>query len=256
MIVSDTDAIAYCGCDSGDPVLPMLHLGVEKAIKQFLRWNPVYTSYTEYYPKGEPGGADDEFVENYGSIPRRGGVGDTLQLQQKFVRKTPMRVFEQSGAWFGQATDADFDANELTYGEQWVLELDDESGMVSRSGKIIRVGRQQWPKSRGSVKVVYVAGFSDNEFKGTTGGDDYTDASDIRLAVLNTLGKCYNEAKMHQYRQSTGRPGGLVASESIPGYSYSMPADVAMAMAGNLRVLTPLAMDLLQPYRRYGDLLG
>ncbi len=256
LIVPLADARAYCGADEGDPTLTTLHRGVEKAVKQFLRWDPVRTTHDEYLPKGEPGARNDYFVGNFGVVARYGGVGDTLQVSHGYCLRTPATVYEEAGAYFAQVTGNTLTSSPLTYGTQWAWELDDESREVSRAGILLRLDTD-WPKDRGSVEVKYTAGFSANEFLGSTGGEgDYTDASDIRLAVLNSLGKCYNEAKMHKYDQATGRPGGLVTGESIEGYSYSLDGQVAMAMAGNLRCLTPMSMGLLQHYIRYGSLLG
>jgi hypothetical protein len=259
MLVTDVDARTFCGIPEGDPVLPLIHRSIEKDIEQFLGWNPERRAYTRTYPKGEPGGRDDYFVGAYGVIPRAGGTTDVLQLDHKYVLDDGiLNVQECAGAYYGKAPGTTWQT--LTKGQDFVLEVDqDESsdgGHVSRSGHLIRMGTE-WPKSRGSVKVTYTAGFTATELSGIMGGEaDYTNASDIKLAVLQSIGRAYNQAKMHQYSQATGRPGGLVSSESIDGYSYSLDGAVAQATMGLGMTLPPEVQARLQKYRKYGSLLG
>ena len=258
MIVNESEARAFCGAPEGDPVLPMILRGVHKDIAQFLGWNPERNTYTRTFPKGEPGGGDDYFVGAYGVIPRAGGATSILALDHKYVLNDgTLNVQECAGAYFGQAANTTWET--LTKGTHYAIEVDeDESsdgGHVSRSGHLVRMGTE-WPKSRGSVKVTYRAGFTPTEFKGTlTGEADYTDASDIYLSALQAIGRAYNQAKMHQYTQQTGRPGGLAVSESIGGYSYSLDGSSAQMLMGMGMTLPVEAQHRLQKYRKYGSLM-
>ncbi len=253
-IVSLTDARAFCGAPESDPVLGMIHNGVERDIAKFLGWEVERATYTRYYPKGDSGGKDDYFVGQFGSIPRVGGTTDALCLDHGWVLlNSTLQVFEYSGAYYGQVSETNWANNELTRGTHYALEMDGDQ-YVSRSGVLIRLGAE-WPRSRGGVKVTYMAGFSATEFTGALSGEaDHTDASDIRYATLQALGRAYNQAKMQQYQQNTGRAGGLVTSESIGGYSYSMEGGAAVAMAGMGLVLPVEVQERLSKYRRYGNL--
>ncbi len=255
-IVSDADASTFLGIAPGDPLMALVHRGVEKDVIQFLGWNPARGTYTRYLPKSEGGGRDDYFVGAYGVIPRAGGATELLALEHKYVLNSGIEVQEGPDGNFGQRSDAVW--TNLTKGTHFILQIDEEEGvnggLVSRSGTLVRIGTE-WPKSRGSVKATYTAGFTVTELDGTlSGASDYTDASDLRLAVLQALGRAYNQAKMHQ-AQASGRSGGLATSESIDGYSYSLDGSTAQM---NLGLVQPLPLEVqlrLQRYRRYGGLL-
>lgn len=257
MIISENEARAFCGAPEGDPVLKMILPGVHKDIEQFLGWNPERQTYTRTFPHSEFGGRDDYFVGSFGVVPRAGGVTDVLALDHKYVLNDgTLYVRESAGAYFGQTVGATWE--DLTKGMHYAIEVDeDESsdgGHVSRSGHLLRIGTE-WPKSRGSVKVTYMAGFTATEFDGTLSGEaDYTDAGDIRYAAFQAVMRAYNQVKMHQYTQRTGRPGGLVTSESISGYSYSMDGAVAQMTMGMGLTLPVEVMQRLQKYRKYGSL--
>ena len=255
-IVSLADARAFCGAPEGDAVLGMIQKGVEKDIAQFIGWEVERASYTRFYPKGDVGGKDDYFVAQFGSIPRVGGTSDALCLDHKYVLlNSTLRVYEYSGAYYGQVSETNWANNELTRGTHYALEMDGDQN-VSRSGILLRLGAD-WPRGRGGVKVEYMAGFTATELNGNMNGEaDHTDASDIRLATLQALGRAFNQAKMHQYNQKTGRVGGLVTSESIGGYSYSMEGGSAVAMAGMGQILPVEVQHRLWKYsNRYSDML-
>jgi hypothetical protein len=258
VIVTETEARAFCGAPEGDPVLPMVHRATENDITQFLGWNPLRQTYQRTFPKGEAGGKDDYFVGSFGIVPRAGGVTDVLALDHKYVLNDgTLYVRECAGAYFGQTVGMEW--TDLTKGTHYAIEVDeDESsdgGHVSRSGCLLRIGTE-WPKSRGSVKVTYTAGFTATELDGTlTGEADYTDASAVKYATLQAISRAFSQSKMHQYTQQTGRPGGLVVSESISGYSYSLDGGVAQATMG-LGLVLPVEVQMrLQKFRRYGSLL-
>ncbi len=254
MIVSDTDARAFTGADEGDSLLGMLQHGVERAVRQFVGWELERATYTRYYPRSDPGGDTDPFVVGQGSIASLGGLSEVLQLDHMYVLNSDLSVYEQSEAYYGQGSDADWSSNQLTKGESWVLDTAD--GQVSESGQLIRLDGT-WPKQRGSVKVTYTAGFTASELLGTKSGvESYTDASDIRMAVLLALGKAYSQAKMHQHSGDPKRPSGLITSESITGYSYSLHPEVAAMMSGLADSLPLECHRLLHKYKRYANPLG
>lgn len=257
-IVSANEARAFCNAPEGDIVLSLVLKGVHKDIEQFLGWKPERATYKRLFTKGENGGRGDYFVGSYGGIPLSGGIRDTLPLDHKYVLNDGvLNVRECAGAYFGQAVGTDWET--LTKGEHYAIEVDEDSssdgGHVSRSGHLLRMGAD-WPTARGSVEVTYQAGFTATEFSGDLSGEaDYTDASDIKYAALQAIGRAYNQAKMHQYGQQTGRPGGLATAESIAGYSYSLDGATAQATMGLGLVLPVEVMQRLQKYRRYGGVL-
>ena len=254
MIVSETDARAFCGAADGDAVLAAIHRPVEKSVANFLRWPPERATYTLFFPRNESGGDEDYFVQEYGSVPRVGGTSDILQLDHKFVLMDGLSVNEYSGIYFGQVSGLNWGDGLLTRGTNYVLETAD--GQVSESGCLVRLSAS-WPRRRGSIRVIYAAGFTSTELLGTkTGSEDYTDASDIRYATLLALQAAYNEAKSHRFDQASGRPGGAVTSESIQGYSFGFHSEVAAMLTGVIQELPLKSQLLLQRYRLYGSVLG
>lgn len=258
MIVTDTDVRTFCGAPESDSaLLAMIHAPVEADVKRFLGWDPERATVTRYFPKGEFGGKPHPFVGAFGVVKQSGGTGEVLALDHKYVlNDSSLVVYECSGSYAGQHADTSWEL--LTKGTQYALEIDEDNtangDRVSRSGHLLRLDAD-WPRSQGSVKVTYTAGFTANEFLGTVSGEDYTDASDIRYAVLQAVGRAYNQAKMHQYQQNSGRPGGLVTGESIQGYSYSMEGGAAVQMAGMAMALPVEVQERLTRYRALGKML-
>ena len=246
--VEDATAILNLSCD--DTLLPLLVNGAEKLCKNFMGWDPERSAQTEYYPVSERGGGYDHFVENWGSHLSTGGRTRILQLKRGFVLASGLVVEEYSGAYMGQNDDVSWET--LTLGGSYILDLDDDN--LSESGHLRRLG-SYWPRSRGSVKVTYTAGFTSTELSGSMGGStDYTDASDIRLAVMLMVQKMYNEMKPQQSSSSGSGAGvaGPLTSEKVPDYSYTRDATSSRALTGMMLDLPPEIKQILNRYtKRY-----
>lgn len=98
-----------------------------------------------------------------------------LTLRSRPVYSTPtIQVYEDNAAYFGSATGAfDPTLTQLTYGIDFCLQIDQEDGVSSRSGILLRIN-DIWTKPQvrqfgllspfieddpGSLKVVYSAGY-------------------------------------------------------------------------------------------------
>jgi len=245
-IVSDTDAREFLGLAADDPVLPLIRRGVERAVTQWTGWELARASYTRYFPKIERGGEGTDFPGEFGVVPNTGGRTDEIYLDHKYVLASGFAVYEFAGAYAGQSDSTDWEA--LTLGDEFALDLFDDN--VCRSGGVKRLGAE-WPKARGSVKATYTAGFTATELSGVMDGSaDYTDASDIRLAVQIALTKAWNEVMQH--RKNQRGVAGPFTAESIEGYSYSKDAAAAALLTGMAAKLPLESLELLQPYRKYG----
>jgi hypothetical protein len=246
-IVSDPDAIALLGLDSDDSLLPLVRAPAEALCKRYLGWDPERSEETEYYPAAERGGKEFYFVGDWGSHPSIGGRHNILQLKRKWVLASDLAVSEFAGAYMEQNDDTDWEA--LTLGDEFVLDLDNDN--LSESGHLKRLGTD-WPRLRGSVKVVSTAGFTAAEFAGdTTGATDYTDASDVRYAVFIAVAQAYNEMKAQQ-KQTGRRAVGPLTGETVPDYSYTIDPTATRALQSMGLDLPPAAKMRLDPFRSYG----
>ncbi len=145
---------------------------------------------------------------------------------------TNAQVWYDPGGAYGQSNGA-FPNPPLVQGQDWVLAYDMPGSTVSKSARIVKyastqpmqgwwlsnyvwnrtaglsfVDRPSWPRSLGSVKVVYDSGFA------TDSGDTVHPPmpATIKAAVAEIVGIL---ASSIQY-------GGPLQSESLAGYSYSL----------------------------------
>ena len=242
-ILDDSDALALLNLDATDPLLPLVRSHAEKLCKAYMGWDPERSEVTEYYPLTERGGARNCWLGDWGSRPSTGGRTAVLQLKRKWVLASGLAVSEYAGAYMGQSDQTDW--TDLALGTDFILDLDDDN--VSESGHLVNLGGA-WPKQRGSVKVVYTAGFTATELDGTKTGDtDYTDASDLRLAVMMAVAKVYNELKSQQKNTLT-HAAGPVVSERLPDYQYAMEPVAARALMGMSMGLPPACKEILHRY--------
>ena len=244
-IITDSELVAFLDTNDADTLVPMVRREAERLCKHYMGWDPVRVELTEYYPAAERGGDQFYQVGTWGLHDEIGGRSNVINLQRAYVLASGLAVSEYAGAFMGQYADAAF--TELTLGSQYYLDLDND--YLSLSGQLVRLGAT-WPKLRGSVKVVYTAGFSATEVSGAMGEDtDYTDASDIRLAVLLTAMEVYNEAKAQRVRRSSSGASGPLKSETVPDYSYTRDAATGAYLQGMPTSLPEEVTQILDSYR-------
>lgn len=264
-IVPTADYETYLGLSSGDATVALLEAEVERQATQFMDWDPIRADHLAYLPTTEPGGNSHPLVTNWGNIPNSGGITNILLLPHKYVRaacghsdavNNLMTLWICPGAYAGQAI-AFAAEHILTRGTDYVIDFDHHHAAknidISRTGHIRRMSGS-WPRKRGSVKIVYSAGFSATEFTGAlTATGDAWDASDIRQACLMIMASAY-----HTSRQtlSTGKSTGALTGEAIEGYSYTLDAASVAALSGMSVEIPPGAATRLARYRRYGGLVA
>jgi hypothetical protein len=244
VIATSHEVHGFLGTDTDDPLVSLVHAPIERAINQHVGWEVEQASYTKYYPKTERGGDSSYFPGGFGGIAKAGGTSRILMLDHKYVIPTGLQVWEYSGANFGES--ASFGADSLlTSGEHYVLDLDDAN--VSKTGHLKRLGAD-WPKSRGSVKVTYTAGFTAAELAGRSGN---TNASDIKYAVLLAILKAYNQVQAQRKKTATGTAG-VITGETIDGYSYRLDPGATQLLTAMTNTLPLEVQQRLSPYRRFG----
>lgn len=229
----------------------------EGDIKRFLQYDPASRTHTEYLPRADANqnGRVSVWEVNSTSAFQRdvsGGSGDTLQLKNLPVRSITSLNIDYDGR-FGQKTGA-FAASTLkTEGEDYWLaseEVDSQGNSVSLSGIVYSHGL--WSNTAGSIKVVYVAGFTEDEFRGNSG---ILDASPVWESVLDETIRRMKRTYLLE-KKKTGIGQGPFASESLGDYSYSASGAAQDRILGSSSSLLASTVDKLLPFQNLGSLLG
>lgn len=231
-IVSEEEVLSELGFS--DPTedqltsIRRLKLAAEKAARRFTGATLTQGTYTHYLPRTE------------------GAAMNVLRLPEWPVRSITSIYLDHNG-YFGQAPNAFAATTILTAGQDYYLNIDRGGmsffGYVTRIGAMMQGRTTLWPRTPGSVKITYVAGFSSSELSGEATVDELN-PQDIRAAVLLTIG-----ARWHalENRQNALVPGD-VQSESLEGWSETkvvQPTDKEIP-----DYLPDDAKALLKPYKR------
>lgn len=226
--LADTDEIlqVYLGISSPTTAqqdqLDLIRTGIESSIKRYCRWQIVEATKTSFLPLSPNAmGMQVPTAELYSPRYLATGSRNRLQLPSMYV-KTITSINEDQNALAGYGS-SDFSATTLlTAGSDYFLEKDDGSA-YSWSGGVMRVGRN-WSSIPGTVKAVFVSGFSESELAG--------EQNAIRLATIKECADAYVRLKRMQAAFVTGVDGGtlnygLVTKEKLGDWEigYSNPMD-------------------------------
>lgn len=210
-------------------------LWAERSVRRYLRYDPVRRTRTEFYPQIDLGyisrfgvwDANDTqaFIREVASA-----VTDELQLRHLPIRSID-QLFLDYDARFGKRAGAFAIDTLKTEGDDYWARydgLDDDSNPICRDGILLSEGR--WPSTPGCLKIVYVAGYSADEFTGVTTA---VDAVPIYEAVVFEAARKAKQAillsKNSGNSSSTSSTGsgwtaGSIQSERLGDYSYSIGA--------------------------------
>jgi hypothetical protein len=250
-IASQAEIVAYLGMPSTitEPqlgLLTMLHTLAEKAVVNFLQYDPTYQQHVQLLPplgsrEADVNLSDFDYTGGGRVTPGRGRRGQNrLQLKHLPVWATDIEVREDTAANGGAASDAFPVGSVLTYGTdywldggEYVEDVDsssDEQIILSRTGILHRAG--VWPSVPRCLKVTYYAGWRDEHF---TDGP----ASDLKMAVILKAAKSFRDSLTKQKTQ-----GGAIQSESIGLYSVTY--------GSVLQTADPEIAARIAPFRHYG----
>jgi len=225
-------------------LLDSVHARAERAVKSYMQNDLEFGTHTEYLPIGQELHGDVS-LEDYGmvggQVVREGRYSRLSRLQLKHIPvwSTSLAVYEDTGAYAGQADDAFGSSTLLTAGTDFYLDMDDTT--FSRSGALIRIGGT-WPSEPRTVKATYSGGWTAAQFD--------AEAAPIKEAVIITAARAFWGWKSNQ--SSSG--AGPVTAESIGKYSVSYGGGSAVAGSGLVVNVPQEAQLLLQPFRNYGRL--
>lgn len=225
----------------------------ESAVKQFLFYDPEQKTRTEFYPQMDYSGGQSEEIweanETHAYIRRQStAASDELYLKHIPVRSITTLHIDYDGR--SGAKSGAFAASTLkTQGEDYWLnfdQLDSGGNKICMDGIVRSIGL--WPSNPGSVKVVYVCGYTAKELHGQ---DSVIDAHVINETVINEAVRRFHIFNAFMKKTRTGFTPGLLESESLGDYSYSMDNSSLLGMLASKGELLQASMDALEQYVNY-----
>lgn len=194
----------------------------QAAVRRYLGYDPVQGTRTEYYPNLdiELGGRRIWEVNDTQAYTRTVGEATATELQ---IRHVPIRSITSLYVDYDGRAGARSGA--FPAGSQWTEgtdfwpnydSVDSSSAKVCRDGILRSYGL--WPTNPGSVKITYVAGYTDAELHGQ---DSVIDASVIVDVVIDEAVRRFIKFDAMKKKSGAGFTGPL-SSESLGDYSYSV----------------------------------
>lgn len=233
----------------------------EGSVKSYLQYDPVQAVRTEFYPlqnfMGSRHGrasvwetdATEAFLRD-----RTGAASDQLQIRHLPIRFTdsaaanPIDLRIDFDGRFGAQSGSFAITTQKTQGtDYWpVYDGNDGDGIaLSRSGNVRSIGR--WPSEPGSVRITYVGGYTQPEFR----GDGLVDASPIWAVVVDEVRRRVIKAFMQRKVTGAGFVPGL-SSERLGDYSYTLDSGILQQIIGGNWALSPESRQDLDTFVNYG----
>ncbi len=256
-IVDVSEVLLECGLSSSvtDEERAIANQAIAKAegaIRSFLHYDPVRKTHTEFYPQQDTSqqrGYSRWEAEGDQAIYRTVARAATTELQLVHI---PIReitsINVDYGAKSGTADDA-FDSETLKVEgtDYWANydSVDSDGNSVCMDGIVRSYGA--WPTTPGTVKVVYVAGYTEAEFHGQDGSIDVTP---IWEAALNEACKRVRKIMSLRKKAGVGFSPGSLKSEKLGDYSYTLdgsPGSIEVAIGG-MSSISVESKSLLTPY--------
>ncbi len=250
--------------DAEELALTVLHPAAEQAVRDHLGYDPVQRTHTLFLPFNEPTSSipsprpsrwePDRSHTTARLVHRQNGRQRTLQLKHLPIRSITTIHEDQNGR-FGQGQDAFPESTLLVEGDDYWAEFEEEN--LGLSGCIFN--HSIWLTTPGSYKVVYVAGYSQEELAGRAYTASTTapftnvgmNASGIRRAVIFAFTQSWATYQSSLKSRALGKTlPGIPTSEKLGDYSYSI--NTAQQIASVNSVLPGAAADALAEFKHYG----
>ena len=224
----------------------------EAFVRRYLHYDPVQASRTEFYPQGD--------FSNYGG----GGVWDTdgtnaffkevdkmsaeeLQLTHIPIRSiTSLSIDYDGRSGTKSGAFATLETEGVSFWPNYDM-LDSSGNKVCRDGILRSHGL--WPAIPGSVKIVYVAGYTDAELHGE---DEVIDASPILEAVVDEAIRRVKKIYSRQKTSGSSFESGLKTKEKLGNYSYETDSRTSQILVGGETDLLPETQMKLDAFVHYG----
>lgn len=230
-------------------LINLLHPFAERLVRKYVGYGIEQMTFTEYHPlittrpAMSQGYTDDDEILAYEGSPQgarpirqgRGNSRDTLRLNNLPIRSITS-IYEDPSAWTTVPSGTGFPASSLlTEARDFYVDWDgtDQSGnRICESGMVFRTGGI-WSLTARTVKVTYVAGYTEAELANTGNAEDLGAAMDFKMAILMTSSKLIKEAIANGL--SGPQNTGMIVQETIDGYNvtYAQPLTGVDCILGN-----------------------
>ena len=127
------------------------------------------------------------------------------------------------------------------------LRQDTCRGSGPTSGIVESIGL--WPDEPGSIKITYVAGYTDDELQGR---DTLIDASPIAAAIQHEASLRARAALAAVHRDRLGMIPGPIVSERMGDYTYKLADAVVNQLFGKRSGVTGHTVQLLSEFVNHG----
>ena len=230
----------------------------EGAVIRFLKYNPVQRSRTEFYPQQDTANsATNSIWEVNESTAYQRFINTTvsteLQVQHLPIRSITELYIDYDGR-FGQRSGSFSNETLKTSGEDYWINcegLDNAGNAICRDGIIRSQGL--WTVTPGSVKVIYVAGYTEDEFRGNK---TLVNATPIFEAVVDEAVRRAKKVFVQKKQTGSGWAAGPITSESLGDYSYSVDGSSLNRYFGGQWDLIGESKEKLNDFVNFGYMLG
>ena len=225
----------------------------EGAVKRFIKYDPVQRTRTEYYPQqdfGVASGVGVWEVEGDQAILRRlaEAASNELQVQHIPIRSVTTLAVDYDGR-SGTRAGSFAAATEKVEGTDFWPNYDGEDAdgeSICRDGIIRSFGA--WATTPGSIKIVYVAGYTDDELHGQGG---VVDASPITDVIVSEAVRRAKKAFV-MMKTSRGFMPGPLTGERLGEYSWQTDSAITSRLFGGEWDLLPENTEKLSTFINWG----
>ncbi len=226
----------------------------EAAIRRHIFYDPVERTRTEYYPQSEnmirsrgvvwETEGDQAFLRQVANA----SAGE-LQIQNIPIRSITQLFVDFDGRAGTRATSFAASTLKVEGTDYWPNNdgFDSSDANICRDG-IIRSGGL-WPTTPGTVKIVYVAGYTAAELHGQ---DNIVDAMPILDAVIDEAVRRTKKAFLNMKKTGAGWTAGPFTSETLGDYRYQIDSTLSARLFGSSFDITSESKEKISSFVNFG----
>lgn len=228
----------------------------EGAIRKYLRYDPVQRTRTEFYPQTNNYHLHKFVWEVTDVIAYQRSLtnanSEELQVQHLPIRNVTTLAIDHDGRSGTRDGSFGSETEKVEGSDFWPNYdgVDGDGNSICRDGIVKSVGL--WSQASGSIKIIYDAGYTQDEFRGEV---PLVDASPIWDAVVQEASRRTKKAFVWQKNSGTGFTSGPLSSEKLGDYSYRIDSTVSNSLFGGRWDLLPETMQMLADYVNWGLVL-